>query len=212
MLFLMMTTICWWRTTGSHFGRRDVFGPTGDCTGRVSTWMCRWLGASPACASGSVIPARRRWSGGGREARAPAHPARPFALGPRRRVTPGGLAAGAELGWGNVYGRCDGGDCRRPRVGEREGPRPVRAGHLQQPDIRRTRVRAVAGTGAVMLALPEDVAERLGAQEVDSVACSYADGRRGERPFAGPLTVHIGDGWTYARCVVIRTGADEKPS
>ena len=82
------------------------------------------------------------------------------------------------------------------------------AGHLQEADIRRTRVRAVADTGAVMLALPEDVVERLGAQEVGSIACTYADGRQGERPIAGPLTVHIGDRWTYARCVVIPTGAD----
>ena len=82
------------------------------------------------------------------------------------------------------------------------------AGHLREAEIRRTRVRAVADTGAVMLALPEDVVERLGAQEVGSIACTYADGRQGERPIAGPLTVHIGDRWTYARCVVIPTGAD----
>ena len=82
------------------------------------------------------------------------------------------------------------------------------AGHLQEADIRRTRVRAVADTGAVMLALPEDVVERLGAREVGSIACAYADGRQGERPIAGPLTVHLGDRWTYARCVVIPTGAD----
>ena len=77
------------------------------------------------------------------------------------------------------------------------------AGHLQETDIRRTRVRAVADTGAVMLALPEDVVGRLGAQEVGRVACTDADGRRGERPIAGPLSVHIGNRWTYARCVVI---------
>ena len=84
------------------------------------------------------------------------------------------------------------------------------AGHLPKADIRRTRVRAVADTGAVMLALPEDVVQRLGAQQVDNIACIHADGRRGERPIAGPLTVHIGDRWTYARCVVIPTGADPR--
>ena len=31
--------------------------------------------------------------------------------------------------------------------------------------------------------------------------------QRHEGPLAGPLTVHIGDRWTYARCVVIPTGA-----
>ena len=84
------------------------------------------------------------------------------------------------------------------------------AGHLQEADIRRTRVRAVANTGAVMLALPEDVVERLGAREVGRLACTHADGRRGERPIAGPLIVHIGDRWTYARCVVNPTGTDSR--
>ena len=82
------------------------------------------------------------------------------------------------------------------------------AGHLREADIRRTRVGAVADTGAVMLALPEDVVQRLGAQQVGRVACTYADGRRGERPIAGPLIVHVGDRWTYARCVAIPTGTD----
>ena len=82
------------------------------------------------------------------------------------------------------------------------------AGHLPETGIRRARVRAVADTGAVMLALPEDVVERLGVAVVDSATCIYADGRRGERPIAGPLTVRIGDRWTFARCVVVPTGVD----
>lgn len=82
------------------------------------------------------------------------------------------------------------------------------AGHLAETAVRRARVKAVADTGAVMLALPEDVVERLGVEVVDSVACFCADGRRGERPIAGPLTVRIGDRWTFARCVVVPAGAD----
>lgn len=54
----------------------------------------------------------------------------------------------------------------------------AKAGHLQEADIRRVTVKAVADTGAVMLALPEDVVERLGVEVVGSVACAYADGRR----------------------------------
>ena len=49
-------------------------------------------------------------------------------------------------------------------------------------------MRAVADTGAVMLALPEDVVERLGGQEVGDIACTHAYGRQGERPIADPLT------------------------
>ena len=72
----------------------------------------------------------------------------------------------------------------------------ARAGYLQEADIRRAAVQAVADTGAVMLALPEDVVERLGVEVVGSVACTWADGRRGERPVAGrgPSAVYPVDG------------------
>lgn len=90
-------------------------------------------------------------------------------------------------------------------VGDRE---LAKAGHLQEADIRRATVRAVADTGAVMLALPEDVVERLGVEVVGSVACAYADGRRGERPVAGPVTVRIGDRWMPVNCVVVPASTD----
>ena len=83
-----------------------------------------------------------------------------------------------------------------------------KAGHLDEIGIRRATVRAVADTGAVMLALPEDIVERLGVEVVDSVATTYADGRQGELPVAGPLTVRIGDRWMPANCVVVPMGAD----
>ncbi len=81
-------------------------------------------------------------------------------------------------------------------------------GILRETEIRRATVSAVADTGALMLALPEDVVERLGVEVVGSGTFAYADGRRGELPIAGPLTVHIGDRWTFARCVVVPPGAD----
>ena len=90
-------------------------------------------------------------------------------------------------------------------VGDRE---LARAGYLPEADIRRASVQAVADTGAVMLALPEDVVERLGVEVVGSVGCTYADGRRGERPVAGPLTVRIGDRWMPANCIVVPAGTD----
>ena len=84
----------------------------------------------------------------------------------------------------------------------------VKKGLIQETDVRRVTVSAVADTGALMLALPEDVVERLGVTVVDSGTFTYADGRRGELPIAGPLTVHIGDRWTFARCVVVPSDAD----
>lgn len=90
-------------------------------------------------------------------------------------------------------------------VGDRE---LAKAGYLQEADVRRATVKAVADTGAVMLALPADVVERLGVDVVGSVACTYADGRRGERSVAGPLTIRIGDRWMPANCVVMPAGTD----
>ena len=90
-------------------------------------------------------------------------------------------------------------------VGDRE---LAKAGYLQEADVRHATVQAVADTGAVMLALPEDVVERLGVDVVGSVACAYADGRRGNRSVAGPLTVRIGDRSMPANCVVMPAGTD----
>ena len=81
-------------------------------------------------------------------------------------------------------------------------------GLLQESDIRQAVVRAVADTGAVMLALPEDVVGQLGVSVIDSAAFTYADGRRGELPIAGPVSICIGNRSTVARCVVVPTGAD----
>ena len=84
----------------------------------------------------------------------------------------------------------------------------VRRGSLREADVRRATVGAVVDTGALMLALPEDVVALLGVAIVDRGVVSYADGRRGELPIAGPLTVRIGDRWAFSRCVVVPTDAD----
>ena len=83
----------------------------------------------------------------------------------------------------------------------------TRAGHLREADMRRTTIPAVADTGAIMLALPEDVVDRLGIERVDSIDATYADGRQGELPVAGPLIVRIGDRWMPANCIVLPQGA-----
>ena len=81
-------------------------------------------------------------------------------------------------------------------------------GVLAESEVRRAQVSAIVDTGALMLALPEDVVDRLGVRAVSSGTFTYADGRRGELPIAGPLTVHIGDRWTFARCVVTPPDTD----
>ena len=84
----------------------------------------------------------------------------------------------------------------------------ARAGHLRDADIRRATTPAIADTGAIMLALPEDVVNRLGLELVSTVSATYADGRRGELPVAGPLIVRIGDRWMPTNCIVLPQGAE----
>lgn len=81
-------------------------------------------------------------------------------------------------------------------------------GYLAEEEVRRVRIPAVADTGAVMLALPEDVVERLGIDEIGRINTTFADGRRGELPVAGGLSIQIGDRWTLGRCIVIPSGSD----
>ena len=84
----------------------------------------------------------------------------------------------------------------------------ARSGYLPEADIRRATIPAVADTGAIMLALPEDVVSRLGLERVDSIAATYADGRRDELPVAGTLIVRIGDRSMRADCIVLPQGVD----
>ncbi len=92
---------------------------------------------------------------------------------------------------------------------ENQGDRAlVERGYLEESEIRQTRISAVADTGAMMLALPEDVVDELGLSEIGTMSAKYADGRREPVPVAGPLTVQIGDRWMVTDCLVVPVGAD----
>ena len=84
----------------------------------------------------------------------------------------------------------------------------ARAGVRSEADIRRVTIQAVADTGAMMLALPEDVVERLGVPVVDSITTTYADGRQGELPVSDALSIRIGDRRMATECIVAPEGAD----
>ena len=75
-------------------------------------------------------------------------------------------------------------------------------GYGKESDIRRTSVRAVVDTGAVMLMLPQNVVERLGAALSGTVIVTYADERREERPTAGPFTLRLCNRSMPLDCVV----------
>ena len=93
----------------------------------------------------------------------------------------------------------------------------VRRGLSDESTVRRATVDGVVDTGAVMLMLPEDVVGRLGLRTRGKVVVTYADERRAFsggargacpsqekelRPVAGPVTVHIGDRFMSADCIV----------
>ena len=78
----------------------------------------------------------------------------------------------------------------------------VSEGLRDESTVRRTTVEGVVDTGAVMLMLPEDVVGRLGLRTRRQVAVTYADERREIRSVAGPVTVHIGNRFMIAECVV----------
>ena len=75
-------------------------------------------------------------------------------------------------------------------------------GHGEESDIRRTSVKAVLDTGAVMLMLPQNVVERLGINIRRTVVVTYADERKEELPVAGPVTVRLCNRFMSIDCVV----------
>ena len=75
-------------------------------------------------------------------------------------------------------------------------------GLRDESTVRRATVDGVVDTGAVMLVLPEDVVGRLGLRTRREVAVTYANEYRETRPVAGPVTVHIGDRFMNADCII----------
>ena len=81
-------------------------------------------------------------------------------------------------------------------------------GRIDRGAVRRETIRAVADTGARMLALPQDVVDRLGLAEIERVATVYADGRSGELPVAGYMMLRFGEREMQTDCIVVPEGAE----
>ena len=81
-------------------------------------------------------------------------------------------------------------------------------GYRREEEIRSARVKGVADTGAVMLALPEDVVAQLGLQPSESITATLADGSRSEMPIVKRVTIRIGGRQMLTEAVVIPVGAD----
>ena len=69
---------------------------------------------------------------------------------------------------------------------------------IKEEAIRKYRMDAIVATGAVMLALPQDIVEELGLKSLRTVIVMYADERRDE----WPVSIKIGKRFMVTECVV----------
>ena len=67
----------------------------------------------------------------------------------------------------------------------------AREGLVSPDEVRGVEVEALVDTGATMLALPADVAAKLGLRERGRRRVRHADGRVADVPWVGPVTVEI---------------------
>ena len=64
-------------------------------------------------------------------------------------------------------------------------------GVRKEADIRQTEVKGIVDSRAVALALPQNIAERLGLVMRGTAVVNHADDRKDERPVVGPVTVRV---------------------
>ena len=82
-------------------------------------------------------------------------------------------------------------------------------GARAESDIRQTEVKGVVDTGAIALALPQNIAERLGlATRGTAVVTYYSDDRKDERPVVGPVTVRVAGRQMSTDAIVVPPFAD----
>ena len=81
-------------------------------------------------------------------------------------------------------------------------------GLREEASIRQTEVKGIVDTGAVALALPQNVAERLGLAVRRTAVVTYADDRKDERPVVGPVTVRVAGREMNTDAIVVPPFAD----
>lgn len=78
----------------------------------------------------------------------------------------------------------------------------AKAGYIKEENIREIKAKGLVDSGAVMLFIPQDMAEVLGLEILRRVVVSYADDRKEERPVAGRIRITIGDRFMITECIV----------
>ena len=81
-------------------------------------------------------------------------------------------------------------------------------GAREESSIRQTEVKGVVDTGAVALALPQNIVERLGLVTRGTAVVTYADDRKDERPVVGPVTVRVAGRQMNTDAIVVPPFAD----
>ena len=81
-------------------------------------------------------------------------------------------------------------------------------GFVREHEIRNETIPAVADTGAMMLALPQDVVSRLGLEPAETIIAMLANGTRTEVPVVKRVSIRIGTRQMLTEAMVIPTGAD----
>ena len=83
-------------------------------------------------------------------------------------------------------------------------------GLLPEDQVRSFKVQVLAGTGAVMLVLPQDEVEALGLPEVRKAVVKYTNERTEERSVAGPVTVRVDGRAATVDCIVGPLNSEQK--
>jgi len=76
-------------------------------------------------------------------------------------------------------------------------------GFIQEADVRSHEMEVLVDTGAVLLALPQDVVEHLGLKERSRMTFVLADENRLSLPVAGPVFVEVLGREMVTNCVVL---------
>ena len=79
----------------------------------------------------------------------------------------------------------------------------VRRGVLQDGDIRRMKIKCLADTGALMLAINENISAQLGLVKIEERLAELADGKQVRFPVVGPVELRFGNRKTYTTAKVL---------
>ena len=75
-------------------------------------------------------------------------------------------------------------------------------GKMKKQDVRRVEIEALVDTGAVMILLPQEVAEALGLEKMDRVIVTLANEERIELDVVGTMSLTINNRQMKTDCLV----------